>query len=528
MTSAQIDNAGNLAHWRADTGLTLLTESVGGMLRRQARDYPERPALYHLPDESSDEVAAVSYRELLERAENCARWLAARVAPGERVAVWSRNERETVILQYGCALSGAIIVHFNTAWTDSEVAHALAVTSPSLLFAGSDHRGNALETRLSALAGAGVRPLADIEAIAAGASAQALPAVAQDAPFLIQFTSGTTGRAKGALLSHRAALLGGWLRPYCEGATCEDVWLNAVPFHHIGGSISILLGALGVGAAFVVLRGFDREQIIRLMPAAGATRMGGVPTMWHDILASPNLPASMRLNAVSLGGASVPRELAQAIFERLGARCGIGYGQSEFTIITASMPADPPAVVCETVGRPLPHVEMKIIDPGSGAVLPLDEPGEICIRGPMCMDGYWANDAATRETIDRDGFLHTGDIGTLDAEGYCRVKGRLRDVIIRGGENIYPAEIEGALLTHPGVAMAAVVGVDHPRLGQEPAAVIVRRPGAEVDAEALQAHVAATVARFKVPKHWHFVDAMPMTASGKIRKVELEEAFRAP
>jgi len=527
VTGAMTHDPGELAHWPADTGVELLTESVGGMLQRQAKDYPERPALFHLPDEASDAVAAVSYRELLERAENCARWLAARVAPGERVAVWSRNELATVTLQYGCALCGAVIVHLNTAWTDTEVEHALSLTTPSLLFAGRDHRGQELLTRLTGLAGTGVRPLADVATIAAERSAQPLPAVVQDAPFLIQFTSGTTGRAKGALLSHRAGLLGGWLRPHCEGATCEDVWLNAVPFHHIGGSISIMLGALGVGGAFVVLRGFDREQVIRLMPLVGATRMGGVPTMWHDLLASPNLPASVCLNAVSLGGASVPEELARAIFERLGARCGIGYGQSEFTIITASMPEDPPAVVCATVGRPLPHVEMKIVDPDSGAVQPWGEPGEICVRGPMCMDGYWRNAEATAGTIDPDGFLHTGDVGTLDAQGYCRVKGRVRDVIIRGGENIYPAEIEGTLLTHPGVAMAAVVGVDHPRLGQEPAAVILRRPGSDVGAGELEALVAGAVASFKVPRHWRFVDAMPMTASGKIRKVELEEAFRS-
>jgi len=522
-----IDSPVALAHRPPDTGIDLLTESVGDMLRRQAREFPERPALFHVIDEDADQVASVSYRELLERAGNCARWLAAHVEPGERVAVWSRNELDTVILQYGCALSGAIIVHFNTGWNDAEVAHALATTGPSLLFAGRDHRGRDLEARLSGLAGAGVRPLADIGALGREVSNRALPPVAQDAPFLIQFTSGTTGKAKGALLSHRAALLGGWLRPHCEGATSEDVWLNPVPFHHIGGSVSIVLGALGVGGALVVLRGFDREQLIRLMPVVGATRMGGVPTMWHDLLASPNLPDPVHLNTVSLGGASVPEELARAIFERLGARCGIGYGQSEFTIITASMPADPPAVVCETVGRPLPHVEMKIVDPETGAVQALDEPGEICVRGPMCMDGYWGNPQATGETIDADGFLHTGDIGSLDADGYCRVRGRLRDVIIRGGENIYPAEIEGVLLTHPGVAMAAVVGVYHPRLGQEPAAVIMPRPGADVSAGELEALVAGQVASFKVPVHWRFVDAMPMTASGKIRKVELEEVFRA-
>jgi fatty-acyl-CoA synthase len=523
-------DANGAAHWQADTGVALLTESVGDMLRRQARDFPDRPALFHLPDAASDDVVPVSYSELLALAENCARWLAKRVGPGDRVAAWSRNELETVVLQYACALSGAIIVHLNTAWTDAEVEHALAVIEPSLLFAGVDHRGRELRERLAPLAkDKAVHPLSDTLSPAQAPSPDTpLPAVQQDDPFLIQFTSGTTGKAKGALLNHRAALLGGWLRPHCEGATHEDVWLNAVPFHHVGGSIAIMLGALGVGGAFVVLRGFDREQLIRLMPVVGATRMGGVPTMWHDMLASPNLPESARLNSVSLGGASVPRELAQGIFDRLGARCGIAYGQSEFTIITAAMPDDPVDVVCNTVGRPLPHVEMKIIDTESGAVLAQGEPGEICVRGPMCMDGYWRNDEATAETIDSDGFLHTGDIGTLDADGYCQVRGRCRDVIIRGGENIYPAEIEGALMAHPDVAMAAVVGVDNARLGQEVGAAVVLHKGASVSAEELEAHVATAVASFKVPRHWRFVDAMPMTASGKVRKVELEQDFREP
>ncbi len=520
---------GGSAHWLPDTGVELPAESVGALLRRQARDFGARTAVHYLPDEASDEVAGLTYTELLALAEGCARWLGGRCAVGDRVAVWSRNELATVILQYGCALSGTIIVHLNTAWSDAEVEHALRLTQPALLFAGVDNRGGALEARLAALAQAPVHSLAALKELArAAATDTPLPDIDQSAPFLIQFTSGTTGRAKGATLSHRAALLGGWLRPYCEGATCADVWLNAVPFHHIGGSVAVMLGALGVGAAFVVLRGFDREQLIRLMPVVGATRMGGVPTMWHDMLAAPDLPADARLSSVSLGGASVPAELARGIFERLGARCGIGYGQSEFPIITASLPDDPVEVVCATVGRPLPHVEMKIIDAETGAILGLDEPGEICVRGPLCMDGYWDNADATAETIDADGFLHTGDIGTLDAQGYCRVRGRLRDVIIRGGENIYPAEIEGVLAAHPDVAMAAVIGVAHPRLGQEVAAVIVARPGADISGDALEAYVADAVARFKVPRHWRFVEAMPMTASGKIRKVELEEAFAAP
>jgi len=519
--------ADGLAHWKPDHRVPLLEESVGELLRRHAQRIGNRAAVLHILDPATDELATITYRELLELAENCARWLAVRSQPGDRIAVWSRNAFEAVILQYGCALAGSILVHFNTAWTDPEVEHALALTRPTMIFAGKDHAGRDLESRLPSLASCPLLPLSDISRIAREKSDQPLPKVTQDSPCLIQFTSGTTGKAKGALLSHHAALLGGWLRPHCEGATENDVWLNAVPFHHIGGSVAVVLGALGVGGSFVVLERYDRDQLIRLMPKVGATRMGGVPTMWHDILASPNLSDKVKLNSVSLGGASVPPELVKGIYNRLGARCGIGYGQSEFPIITAVMPDDPPEVVSETVGRPVPHVEMKTID-AAGATLRYGEPGEICLRGPMCMDGYWDNPKATAETIDSDGFLHTGDLGVLDANGYCTIKGRLREMIIRGGENIYPAEIENALLTHPAVALAAVVGFDHPRLGQDVAAVVTLRPGAKPSIPELESHVGKFVASFKVPKTWRFVETMPLTASGKIRKVELEAMFKQP
>lgn len=525
MAIAQEKIAGGLAHWLPDRGVDLPRETVGGLLRRHAGRIGERPALFHLSDPASDAVNAITYRELLTLAGNCARALAANYSPGERIALWSQNAVESVILQYACALSGTILTPFNTAWTDHEVAHALALTRPSVVFAGKDHAGRNLAARISDAGGCTALPLSDIACMARDTSRHTLPDVAQDAPFLIQFTSGTTGKAKGALLSHRACLLGGWLRPHCEGAGEDDVWLNALPFHHIGGSCAVVLGALGVGGSFVVLERYDRDQLIRLMPIVRATRMGGVPTMWHDILSSPALSNTARLKSVSLGGASVSVDLARAIFDRLGARAGIGYGQSEFPIICATLPEDPVEVACATVGKPLPHIELKIIDPESGATLRCDEVGEICLRGPMGMDGYWDNPEATGATIDSDGFLHTGDLGSLDSAGYCRINGRLREMIIRGGENVYPVEIENALMTHPDVAMAAVIGVDDARLGQDVGAVITLRPGANAGVAELERHVAGYVARFKVPKYWHFADSMPMTASGKIRKFELEGIF---
>lgn len=515
----------NLAHYKANPSVELLTDTVGDRLRHHARTIGDRPAVHTIIDEANDRIHTLGYQELLDKAENCARWLAARCQPGERIAIWSRNALESVILQYACALSGTIVVHFNTAWTDSEIQHALELVEPSLAFVGVDHSERELQSRLEAQAKCSVLSLLDVAILAETVSNQSLPAVSLHDPCLIQFTSGTTGKAKGATLSHQAVLLGGWLRPFCEGATERDVWLNAVPFHHIGGSIAVMMGALGVGGSFVVLPKHDREQLIRLMPVVKATRMGGVPTMWFDILASPNLSPTVRLNSISLGGASVAPELVKAIYEKLGARCGIGYGQSEFAIITAVLPDDPQEVISTTVGRPLPHIEMKIIDPENGEILKLDEPGEICVRGPTCMIGYWGNPEATAETIDADGFLHTGDTGTLDVNGFCTIKGRLREVIIRGGENIYPVEVENALHTHPDIAMAAVVGAPDQRLGQQVAAAIKLKPGAHPSTDELEAHVKAQIASYKVPRLWRFVDSMPITASGKIRKIDIEPLF---
>ncbi len=252
--------------------------------------------------------------------------------------------------------------------------------------------------------------------------------------------------------------------------------------------------------------------------------MGGVPTMWHDILSADDLPPHGTVRAVTLGGASVPPSLVMKVREKLGAHCVIGFGQSECTIATGTRRGDAIEEICETVGRAMPHIEVRICRP-SGTTLSYGEVGEICVRGPTIMEGYWNNPQATAETIDSDGFLHTGDLGEMDETGVVRIKGRLREVIIRGGENIYPPEVEEALLTHPAVAMAAVVGVEHERLGQEVGAAIQLRQGANAADTELATHVEERIVRFKVPRHWLFVDAMPLTVSGKVRKVELEGLF---
>ncbi len=497
--------------------------SLAAMLRGQAQRFGDRPAML-IPQEGGG-VLPVTYAEMVSRADNVAHWIASQCAPGSRVAIWSRNAAESVILQHACALAGMVVAHFNTGWTDAEVRHACDLIEPSLGFAGLGFRDADLVPRLEAIAGFPVQPLGEVAALAASARSGDLPDPGADAPCLIQFTSGTTGKSKGALLSHQCVIYGGWLRPAVYGGNEHDVWLNAVPYHHIGGSIAIIVGALATGSAFTVLERYDRDQTVRLMRELRPTRMGGVPTMWHDILSAPDLPSDSTVRVVTLGGATVPSTIVRAVQEKTGAACAIGYGQSESGAVTNTVLDDSIEMLCETIGRPSPHTEVMIADRETGEPLPLGQVGEICARSPGNMSCYWGNPEATSATIRPDGFLRTGDLGAMDEHGYVRFAGRLREVIIRGGENIYPAEVEDALLSHPAVALAAVVKVPHERLGHEVGAAVTLRPGAEAGIEELEAHAAGQVAHFKVPRHWRVLDEMPLTVSGKIRKVELEQLF---
>ena len=523
MTQLQTETMPGLSVQQGASEPPLPRGSLADILRSNAALHGHRPAVL-IPQ--GDTIETITYAQLLERAENVASWLCTRCRVGDRIAVWSNNAVESVFLQHACALAGMIIAQFNTGWTDAEARHAAATIKPALGIAGMGRRGMDFAPRMEALGTFPVLPLAAVAKASTQPGHSEFPRQKPEAPFLIQFTSGTTGKSKAALISQRAAMYGAWARPAIYGGTHDDISLNAVPFHHIGGSIAIILGALTTASSFVVLESYDRDQIVRLMRQLRPTRMGGVPTMWHDILASPELPRDKATKIVTLGGASVPPSLVRQVQEKTGAACAIGYGQSESGSVTSTLPTDPVDVLCETIGRASPHMEVMIADVETGEPVPHGVVGEICARGPGNMIGYFGNDAATAETIRPDGFLRTGDLGTLGTDGLIRISGRLREVIIRGGENIYPAEVEAALMSHPNVEMAAAVGVEDMRLGHVVGAVIkpVRQNAAAIDE--LEAHAAALVASFKVPRHWRFVEEMPLTASGKIRKVELESLFR--
>jgi len=504
--------------------MPLLEGTLGDALRRAAAQFPERPAIAW-PTETG--TASMNYRAALAASEQVACWLLDHAGVGDRVSVWSRNSVEWVLLELGCALAGMVVAAWNPGWRDPECEHARDLAGPALILAGRDTRGECLLDRARAIAAdIPVYPLDELIELAAAAAPRQLPTPGPEDLLLIQFTSGTTGRAKGAMLSHHTVVNSAWLRTRMGGADETDVWVNPSPLNHVGGAVSMLPGAIVTGSLYVVMARFDAGEYLRLIRLFNGTRIGGVPTMLLGMLDHPDWqPGAMRVRSIGAGGSQVPQPLVERLMREFDAPVLVTFGQSEYPIITLSKPGDDPALLATTVGRVAPHVELKIVDMNTGATLPHGEKGEICARGPLMMRGYYRAPEATANTIDADGFLHTGDLGTLDATGYVRVLGRIRDVIIRGGENIYPAEIEDALLLHPDVAGAAAVGVADARWGQQVGAAVQLREGRAVSPEALAAHLATRLAHFKVPTHWLFVDAFPMTPNGKISKLGVEQLF---
>lgn len=520
------DHEGHLSDLPADTRTPPLPMTVGERLAENARRFPDRPALQW--ESAEGDLVGLTYAELLDVAAAAAAALRRHAEPGDRIAVWAANSPEWVVLECACALAGTIVTALNTSWADDEVRHALRLTAPRVLYVGEDTRGVGLLERAEAVVPDGLvlLPLDAISVVAPAVPVAAPdPGIDQAAPFLIQFTSGTTGTAKGAMLSHRAVLNSGHLRAASFGADEHDVWVNPVPLHHMGGSCVVVMAALSSGGSYVVMPRFDPALMVRVMRLAGATRIGGVPTMLYALLDVPGAEEAVTtVKAIGLGGTSIPPSLVERIQHDFGATVAVVYAQSECPMITSTTPETDAASVATTVGVPSANTALKIVGE-DGQVLPLGEIGELCVRSPLTMSGYWDSPEATAEAFDPDGYLRTGDLGSVDADGVVRIHGRARELIIRGGENIYPIEVEDVLLRHPAVASLAVLGVPSERWGEEVGAVVQLVPGASVEPAALEEHVAGSVAHFKVPRHWRFVAAFPMTAAGKIRKVELPALF---
>jgi fatty-acyl-CoA synthase len=524
------------AYWPAERVGEILPSTVGGVLRDAASADPGRPALIEGgPDPARSR--RWTYAELLADAERAARSLLERFEPGECVAVWAPNSPEWIALEFGAALAGVVLVTVNPAFRPAELAYVLAQSRSEGIFLAEEYRGSRMAEALESFREElpALRETVALsrwtEFLASARDATRLPEVAPDAPAQIQYTSGTTGEPKGALLHHRGLTNNARFAFEVLGAQPGEVCLSAMPLFHTVGCGMGVLGTTQIGGSYVLVGSFDPGLMLKLAERERANLMLGVPTMLIAMLEHPAI--AMRdlsaLRVVASGGSLIAPELVRAIEERTGARFAIQYGQTEASpVITMTSPSDAIEQRSTTLGRPLPHTEVKIVDPASGAIVHYGAVGELCARGYLVMSGYHEMPAATATAIDADGWLHTGDLASLDDRGYCRIEGRLKDMIIRGGENIYPREIENLLFEHPAVGEAAVVGIPDATWGEQVAAFI--RPAAgvaatEIDTADLETFARAHLASYKCPRIWKIIESFPLTASGKIRKHLLRERY---
>jgi fatty-acyl-CoA synthase len=526
------------SYWPADRSQPVLATTVGGVLRTAAATAPDRLAMVGGLADPADRKRW-SYAELLAEAERAALALATRFAPRERVAAWAPNLPEWVILEYAAALAGLVLVTVNPALRPAELSYVLGQSGAAGIFLVPEYRSPMAKFL------AEVRPdlpalretiffteWAEFLATAPPAGAANLPDVHPDDIAQIQYTSGTTGFPKGAELHHRG--LTNNARFYAErlGLQPGETYVNPMPLFHTAGCAMGVLGTCQSLAVHVPVLAFDPALMLELLETERAEVFGGVPTMMIAMLSHPDMAkrdlSSLRV-AVS-GGSPVPADLVRQVEERLGVRFSIVFGTTECSpLVTQVQPDAPPSRRAETLGTPLPETEVKVADLVTGKPALPGEVGELCARGYLVMRGYHDAPEATAQAIDTDGWYHTGDLGSMDAEGYLRIEGRVKDMIIRGGENIYPREIEDVLFAHPAVAEVAVVGVPDEKWGEVVAAYIRVAPGqSEPSSDELRAYCRERLAPYKTPLHWVFVEEFPLTPSGKIQKFRLREDFAHP
>jgi fatty-acyl-CoA synthase len=523
------------SYWPEDTSAPMLASTTGGLLRSIAAEVPDRVALI---EGTADPAARRSwtYAELLAEAEHMARAMLQHFSPGDRIAIWAPNGAEWVILQQAAGLAGLVLVTVNPAYRKYELEYVLRQSETAGIFHAREYRGHDLAAAVAA-----VRDdlpelrlavcIDDLDTFTAtGDKAAPLPDVQLYDPSQIQYTSGTTGKPKGAVLHHLGVVNAS--RFVTRGAGVEDgaVWVSAMPMFHIGGSLTEI-GTFAHRGTYIVVPAFDPGLMLELFETYRATTSLLVPTMLHAMLEHPDSRTRdvSALTTVMSGASFVPARLVEQTKERFGCRFSIVFGQTELHgVICQTKLTDSAEDQSLTIGSPLPHVEVKIIDPASGDVLPIGESGEICARGYQTMLRYHNMPEQSAATMQDDGWLHSGDLGSMDGRGYLKITGRIKDMIIRGGENIYPREIEDLLLSHPAVAEVAVIGIHDEKWGELVCAVI--RPVDPNDppgADALRELCLTHLAKHKAPARWYYVDELPATPTGKIQKFKLRDGIVA-
>ncbi len=524
-------NSSTRAYWPADPSQPILETTVGSILRDAAVAAPERTAVAAWTA-TPGERRSRTFAELLSDAERAARALLVRFAPGEHIAVYAPNSAEWLLLELAAGLAGLVLVTVNPACRARELDYILRQSKSAGLFHVTAFRGNPMSEWVGQIRPQlpGLREVLRFEEwdeFINVPGSGSLPDVKPGDAAQIQYTSGTTGSPKGALLHHRGltnnARCCGELMRMAEG----EVYAHAMPFFHTAGCGLMTLGALQRRATHAFLPAFDPGRLLELLETERATHMLGVPTMLIAMLEHPDLGRRdlSALRVVISGGASVPPELVRAVESRFEVDFVVLYGQTESSpLITQTRRDDVADDRANTVGRPIPQVEVKIIDTGNGDIVGAGDVGELCTRGYHVMQAYFEKPEATAAAIDAEGWLHTGDLGSMDARGYCRLVGRLKDMVIRGGENLFPAEIEAVLIEHAAVADVAVIGVPDRVMGEELAAFI-RIAGNQPEVDELHAHVRARLAGPKAPRYWVFLGEFPLTGSGKIQKFVLRERW---
>lgn len=535
----------DVSYSKGATDMPLLEYTIGEALDRAAVEWPDALALV-----SRHQGIRWTWSELKAQVDAAACGLLARgLKKGDRVGIWAPNCAEWTVTQFATAKAGLILVTINPAYRLSEVEYALNKVGCAALVTAASHKTSdyigmlrelgpdklrhlRLKVSLGQAEHQGFLPWADLaEPADAELLASAAATLDRNDAINIQFTSGTTGFPKGATLTHRNILNNGLFTALQIKLTPADRICIPVPLYHCFGMVLGNLAALTSGAAMVYPgEAFDPKLALEAVAAEGCTALYGVPTMFIGILNQPELEKYdvSTLRTGIMAGSPCPITTMRAVIDRLNMdQVTIGYGMTETSPLTTQTATDDPLEErVSTVGRVHPHAEAKVVGP-DGATLPLGDQGEYCSRGYAVMLGYWGDPERTSESIDGDGWMHSGDLATMDAKGYVRITGRIKDMIIRGGENIYPREIEEFLLAHEGIADAQVFGVSDERYGEEVCAWVIARPGAPLSAEDVIAHCKGRIAHYKVPRHVRVVEAFAMTVTGKAQKFEMRKAMES-
>lgn len=553
----------NLAHWEAEAfGTELIELTLGDLLDQRAAEVPDKEALvYSYPEIGLD--LRMNYRQYRNVVNQLAKGLMALgIEKGDHIAVWATNVPEWVFLELAVSKIGGVLVTINTNYRAAEIEYALRQGDIKALFMIEELRGfsyleavYSIASELKSLADPlnqelssenlprlkrvvligkepkpGVSLYSQITALADQVSDAELKArqatVGVHDVVQMQYTSGTTGFPKAVMLTHYSLVNQSHIACSRGALTADERYVTSMPYFHIAGSLGAIVYSLFLGCTLIPLIAFDPAKQLELFEKEKGTFTFAVPTM---LVAMLNHPRFAEFNLSSLkniftGATPVPVIVMEQIKDRIGADCSIVFGMTETTgAVTQSFYSDSFELKSATVGLTIPHTEIKMVNPATGETCQCGESGELWTRGYANMVGYYNMPDKTAETLDADGWLHSGDLATMRPDGYINIVGRVKDMIIRGGENIYPAEIEAFLMRHPNIAEAQIVGIPDQFMGEEVCAMIRLKPGETATEDQLREHCKASIARHKVPKHFRFIEAFPLTASGKVQKFVLRD-----